>query len=138
RGFHEVVLGHGMLPLSALAKVVEDWVAERLDTPDRLADELIALDFERQPLYPSVFGLPGDHDKLPDPSAEEVARLRAGYLAIAERAEALDTTGLPAVERVTREVVLSQAKAAIDEIDSGRADISVSDGLGAPALQLLL
>ncbi|WP_206793514.1 DUF885 family protein [Amycolatopsis sp. MtRt-6] len=138
RGFHEVVLGHGMLPLSALAKVVEDWVAGQRDTPGRLADELVALDFERQPLYPSVFGLPGDHGKLPDPSAEAQARLRAGYAAIARRAEALDTTGLPAEERVTREVVLSQANAAIDEIDSGRAEISVSDGLGAPALQLLL
>ncbi|WP_103341895.1 DUF885 domain-containing protein [Amycolatopsis sp. CA-126428] len=138
RGFHEVVLGHGMLPLSALAKVVEDWVAGRLDTPGRLADELVALHFERQPLYPSVFGLPGDHGKLPDPGAEAQARLRAGYAAIAARAEALDTTGLPADERVTSEVVLSQAKAAIDEMDSGRADISVSDGLGAPALQLLL
>jgi uncharacterized protein (DUF885 family) len=138
RGFHEVVLGHGMLPLSALAKVVEDWVAGRLDTPGRLADELVALHFERQPLYPSVFGLPGDHGKLPDPGAEAQARLRAGYAAIAARAEALDATGSPADERVTLEVVLSQAKAAIDELDSGRADISVSDGLGSPALQLLL
>ncbi|MEU4249909.1 DUF885 domain-containing protein [Amycolatopsis sp. NPDC026612] len=138
RGFHEVVLGHGMLPLSALAKVVTGWVAGRLDTPDRLADELVALNFERQPLYPSVFGLPGDHDRLPDPGAAAEARFRAGYAAIAARAEALDCTGLPAAERVTREVVVSQAKAAIDEIDSGRAEISVSDGLGAPALQLLL
>jgi uncharacterized protein (DUF885 family) len=138
RGFHEVVLGHGMLPLSALAKVVTDWVAGRSDTPDRLADELVALNFEQQPLYPSVFGLPGAHDRLPDPSAEAEGRIRAGYAAIAARAEALDPTGLPAAERVTREVVVSQAKAAIDEIDSRRADISVSDGLAAPALQLLL
>jgi uncharacterized protein (DUF885 family) len=138
RGFHEVVLGHGMLPLSALAKVVTDWVAGRLDTPDRLADELVELNFERQPLYPSVFGLPGDHDRLPDPGAEAEARFRGGYAAIAARAEAIDPAGLPAAERVTREVVLSQAKTAIDEIDSRRADIAVSDGLGSPALQLLL
>ncbi|MEU5263537.1 DUF885 domain-containing protein [Amycolatopsis sp. NPDC021455] len=138
RGFHEVVLGHGMLPLSALAKVVTDWVAERLDTPGKLADELLALDFERQPLLPSLYGLPADPGRLPDPGAEAEARLRAGYAAIAARAEALDPTGLPADERVTLQVVLSQAKSAIDEIDSGRADISVSDGLAAPALQPLL
>ncbi|WP_290054305.1 DUF885 domain-containing protein, partial [Amycolatopsis solani] len=135
-GFHDVVLGHGMLPLSALAKVVTDWVAGQGNTPDRLADELVALNFERQPLYPSVFGLPGDHGKLPDPAAED--RFRAGYAAIAARAEALDPAGLPAAERVTREVVLSQARTEIDEIDSRRGDIAVSDGLGAPALQLLL
>ncbi|MGW4065464.1 DUF885 domain-containing protein [Amycolatopsis sp. NPDC004747] len=138
RGFHEVVLGHGMLPLSALAKVVTDWVAERRDTPGRLADELLALDFERQPLYPSLYGLPGDHARLPDPGVEAEARLRAKYVEIAARAEALDTTGLPAAERVTREVVLSQAKSVVDEIDSGRDDVSVSDGLAAPALKLLL
>ncbi|NBH03421.1 DUF885 domain-containing protein [Amycolatopsis sp. SID8362] len=136
RGFHEVVLGHGMLPMSALAKVVTDWVAGQCDTPGRLADDLVALNFERQPLYPSVFGLPGEHDKLPDPGAED--RFRAGYSAIAARAEALDPAGLPAAERVTREVVISQARTEIDEIDSRRGDIAVSDGLGAPALQLLL
>ncbi|EOD70298.1 DUF885 domain-containing protein [Amycolatopsis vancoresmycina] len=138
RGFHEVVLGHGMLPLSALAKVVEDWVAGRLDTPDGLADELVAVNFERQPLYPSVFGLPGEHDRLPDPSAEAEARFRAAYAAIAGRAEAIDPAGLPSAERVTRDVVISQTKTAIDEIDSGRTDLAVSDGLAAPALQLLL
>ncbi|WP_103352429.1 DUF885 family protein [Amycolatopsis sp. CA-128772] len=137
RGFHEVVLGHGMLPLSALAKVVTDWVAEHQpDTPDGLADELVAVNFERQPLYPSVFGLPGAHDRLPDPGAE--SRFRAAYAAIAARAEAIDPAGLPAAGRVTRDVVISQAKAEIDEIDSRRTDLAVSDGLGAPALQLLL
>jgi uncharacterized protein (DUF885 family) len=29
RGFHDVVLGNGPLPLSVLAEVVEDWVAEQ-------------------------------------------------------------------------------------------------------------
>ncbi|SFW76767.1 DUF885 domain-containing protein [Amycolatopsis australiensis] len=138
RGFHDVVLGHGMLPLSALAKVVADWVAAQGDTPDRLADELMAVNFERQPLYPSVFGLPGDHGKLPDPSAGAEARFRARYADIAARAEAVEPAGLSDAERITREVVISQAKTEIDEIDSRRADIAVSDGLGAPALQLLL
>ncbi|MEQ0561174.1 DUF885 domain-containing protein [Amycolatopsis sp. NEAU-NG30] len=138
RGFHEVVLGHGMLPLSALAKVVGDWVASQGDTPGRLADELVDLIFERQPLMPSVFGLPCDHAKLPDPSTEAEAGFRARYAAIAARAEAIDPAGLPAAERVTRDVVISQARTAIDVIDSRRADVAVSDGLGAPALQPLL
>ncbi|WP_326951419.1 DUF885 domain-containing protein [Amycolatopsis sp. NBC_01307] len=139
RGFHEVVLGHGMLPLTALAKVVADWVAGSAeDTPDSLADELVAVNFERQPVFPSVFGLPGDHDKLADQSAEAEARFRARYADIAARAEALDVTGLPAATRITREVVVSQAKTEIDVIDSRRSDVAVSDGLAAPALELLL
>ncbi|WP_328617611.1 DUF885 domain-containing protein [Amycolatopsis sp. NBC_00355] len=139
RGFHEVVLGHGMLPLTALAKVVSDWVAAGAgDTPDSLADELVAVNFEREPLYPSVFGLPGDPAKLGDPSAAALAGFRARYAGIAARAEALDPAGLPAAARITRDVVISQANTEIDLLDSRRADIAVSDGLDAPALSLLM
>ncbi|WIV53412.1 DUF885 domain-containing protein [Amycolatopsis nalaikhensis] len=138
RGFHEVVLGHGMLPLSALAKVVDDWVAGQADTPDRLADECLELMFEAQPLYRSLYGLPGEHDRLADQSAEAIARHRAGLAAIIGRAEALDASALTAAERVTRDVVIWQARTLIDVLDSGRADIAVSDGLAAPALELLM
>ena len=41
-------------------------------------------------------------------------------------------------ERITRDLVLSQTQIAIDLIDSRRADVAVSDGLGAPAFGLLL
>ncbi|WP_372666989.1 DUF885 domain-containing protein [Amycolatopsis kentuckyensis] len=136
RAFHEVVLGHGMLPLSALAKVVTDWVAARGDTADRLADECLELMFEAQPLLPSLYGLPGAHDKLADQSAEAIARQRAGFAALIARAEALEAPS-PA-ERVTRDVVIWQARTLIDTLDSGRADIAVSDGLAAPALELLM
>ncbi|MEV4147842.1 DUF885 domain-containing protein [Amycolatopsis sp. NPDC049691] len=136
RAFHEVVLGHGMLPLPALAKVVTDWVAAQGDTADRLADECLELMFEAQPLLPSLYGLPGTHDKLADQSAEAIARQRAGFAALIARAEALGE--LPPAERVTRDVVIWQARTQIDVLDSGRADIAVSDGLAAPALELLM
>ncbi|SEF32379.1 Uncharacterized conserved protein, DUF885 familyt [Amycolatopsis pretoriensis] len=136
RAFHEVVLGHGMLPLSALAKVVTDWVAAQGDTADRLADECLELMFEAQPLLPSLYGLPGAHDKLADQSAEAAARQRAGFAALIARAEALGE--LPPAERVTRDVVVWQARTLIDTLDSGRADLAVSDGLAAPALELLM
>ncbi|MGK3203059.1 DUF885 domain-containing protein [Amycolatopsis sp. MEPSY49] len=136
RAFHEVVLGHGMLPLSALAKVVTDWVAAQGDTADRLADECLELMFEAQPLLPSLYGLPGAHDKLADQSAEAIARQRAGFAALIARAEAL--AELPPAARVTRDVVIWQARTLIDTLDSGRADIAVSDGLAAPALELLM
>ncbi len=136
RAFHEVVLGHGMLPLSALAKVVTDWVTAQGDTADRLADECLELMFEAQPLLPSLYGLPGAHDKLADQTAEAAARQRAGFAALIARAEALEAPS-PA-ERVTRDVVIWQARTLIDVLDSGRADIAVSDGLAAPALELLM
>ncbi|MCR6486782.1 DUF885 domain-containing protein [Amycolatopsis sp. OK19-0408] len=136
REFHEVVLGHGMLPLSALAKVVADWVAGRNDTPDKLADECLELMFEAEPLLPSLYGLPGTHDRLGDQSAEAAARHRAGFTALIARARALDVPA-PA-GRVTRDVVIWQAQTLIDLLDSGRSDIAVSDGLDAPALRLLM
>ncbi|MGW4526309.1 DUF885 domain-containing protein [Amycolatopsis sp. NPDC004378] len=136
RDFHEVVLGHGMLPLPALAKVVADWVAAGTDTPDALADECLELMFEAQPLLPSLYGLPGTHDKLADQSAEALSRQRAAFGALITRAEALGP--LSSAERVTRDVVVWQARTMIDVLDSGRADIAVSDGLAAPALELLM
>ncbi|WP_410672574.1 DUF885 domain-containing protein [Amycolatopsis sp. cmx-4-68] len=141
RDFHEVVLGHGMLPLSALAKVVADWVAGRggaADTPDRLADECLELMFEAQPLIPSLYGLPGPHDRLADQTAEAAARYRAGLAGVIARAEAIDAAALPPGELVTRDVVIWQARTQLDLLDSGRADIAVSDGLAAPALELLM
>ena len=138
RDFHEVVLGHGMLPLPALAKVVSDWVASRTDTPESLADKCLELMFEAQPLFRSLYGLPGAHDRLADQSAEAAVRRRAGFADVITRAEALDPASLTPAARVTRDVVIWQARTLIDVLDSRRADIAVSDGLAAPALELLM
>jgi uncharacterized protein (DUF885 family) len=117
--------------------VVAEWVAQRRDTPGKLADECLELMFEAQPLLPSVHGLPGTHDKLADRTAEAAARFRAGLSGVIARAEAIDPAGLTSAERVTRDVVIWQARTQVDLLDSGRADIAVSDGLDAPALSLL-
>lgn len=137
KGFHDVVLGGGALPLSVLEGVVRDWVASHGDTPNSLAEELMALKFAEMPLWPSLLGLPGDHGALPDPSAEAASAYRASVLAVAERAEALGVEGLSPAEAVTREVVIQQAKATADLIDSRVDEFSVSDGLSAPALHML-
>jgi uncharacterized protein (DUF885 family) len=126
-----------MLPLTALAKVVTDWVAGHGDTPDGLADECLELMFGYQPLYPSLHGLPGAHDRLGDQTAEAAARYRAGLADVVARAEAIDTAALSAADRVTRDVVIWQARTQLDVLDSRRSDLAVSDGLDSPALQLL-
>ncbi|HKS47891.1 MAG TPA: DUF885 domain-containing protein [Amycolatopsis sp.] len=97
-----------------------------------LADELVGVLFEADPLLPSLYGLPGDHDRLPDPSVEAEQRLRAKYSGLAARAET--ASGDP----VTRDVVIQQARAAVDTIDARLPEFTVSDAFVAPLQSLLL
>src|SRR5439155_10142077 len=90
RGFHDTVLAGGSLPLSVLDTVVSDWVAGHGDTVNGLADELVELDFEGNPLDRTIWGLPGDHGTLPDPSLAAAERHRAAYAELVRRAEAID------------------------------------------------
>jgi uncharacterized protein (DUF885 family) len=99
---------------------------------DRLADELVDVIFEANPIWRSILALPGEHDRLPDPSAEAAQRLRAHYRDIAARAESAE--GDP----VTREVVIQQANAAVAMIDSRLPEFLVSDGFAAPVQGLLM
>ncbi|MFE0024910.1 DUF885 domain-containing protein [Amycolatopsis sp. NPDC059021] len=138
RAFHDVVLSGGALPLSVLDTVVSEWVAGHGDTPNGLAEDLLALLFEADPLWPSQLGLPGDHDRLGDPSAEAAARHREACFDIVTRAEALDRGSLPAEEAITRDVVISQARNVIDAHDARLFEFSVSDGLSSPALTPLV
>ena len=73
-----------------------------------------------------------------DQSAEAGARQRAAFAGLIARAEALEPASLTPDARVTSDVVIWQARTLIDLLDSGRADIAVSDGLAAPALELLM
>ncbi|MCU1686756.1 MAG: hypothetical protein JWQ81_7495 [Amycolatopsis sp.] len=101
-----------------------------------LADELVGLWFTADPVLRSFFGLPGDHDRLADLSAAAEAQIRAAYVGLASRAEALE--GLSPGDAVTRDVVVGQARVAVDLIDGRALEFAVSDGFSAPALQIFL
>ncbi|WP_158887266.1 DUF885 domain-containing protein [Amycolatopsis anabasis] len=109
-----------------------------MSTPIELAEELTGILFAADPVRPSVLGLPAEHDRLADLSEEAEQRTRAACLDVAARAEAIDRDALSEQDRVTRDVVVQQAKAVVDRIDSAVCEISVSDAFGAPALQPLL
>ncbi|SFB64046.1 Uncharacterized conserved protein, DUF885 familyt [Amycolatopsis marina] len=105
---------------------------------DRLAEEFLDAQFAANPLIPSLFGLPGDHARLADHTAAGARRNRETYLDLAAKAEAVDAAAVDHEQSVTRDVVIQQAHAAVDLLDSGLVEIAVSDGLSAPMQQLLL
>ena len=102
-----------------------------------LADELVGVLYDQEPTTPTMYGLDGDHDRLGDLSEATEADLRARYVNVAERATALDPAGLSADERITRAVVIQQAHARIDSLDSRQIENTVTDLFVAPAPVLL-
>jgi uncharacterized protein (DUF885 family) len=105
---------------------------------DRLADEFLDVQFAANPLIPSILGLPGDHGRLADHTAAGASRNRETYLDLAARAENIGSATVDHEHSVTRDVVVQQARAAVDLLDSGLVEIAVSDGLSAPVQQLLI
>ena len=103
-----------------------------------LADEFVEALFKAEPWRPSIYGLPGAHDLLPDLSAEAEELRREDLLDFAARAEAIERDGLSAQDVVTRDVVIQQAKAAVDLIDARTVEFVYSDGLASAALKLLV
>ncbi len=102
-----------------------------------LADELVGVLQEQEPTIPTIYGLDGAHDKLADLSEAADEDFRRRYVELAERAAALDPAGLPADERITRAVVIQQARARVDAFDSRLVEHTVTDLFVAPAAVLL-
>lgn len=112
-------------------------MTEVRQTAEALADELIEIEFEAEPLTPTLYGLPGSHDRLADLSEEAEQRTREKLAVIADRARALNTNGTSTDGRITAKVVAAQAEAGIDRIDSRAVEYTVTDLMIAPASGLL-
>ncbi|GAB3587894.1 hypothetical protein GCM10027445_68460 [Amycolatopsis endophytica] len=93
--------------------------------------------FDAEPLWPAVLGLESDRDGLEDLSEEAEAAYRDRLAGFVQRAEAVDPTGLDARDRVTREVLLSQARGNLDRLSTHLVEFTVSDIFVAPAVGLL-
>ncbi|TNC18766.1 DUF885 domain-containing protein [Amycolatopsis alkalitolerans] len=95
---------------------------------EEIAEDLVRTWFDEDPVRASLLGLPGDHGRLPDYSAENHGRLRARYGELADHAE--NAAG----DAVTRGVVVQQARAAVERLEAAEVEFSVSETLSAPAL----
>jgi uncharacterized protein (DUF885 family) len=104
---------------------------------DALADELTRLEFEREPIGASLYGIPGYDAELGDQSAAAEQAARARLADLAGRADAVDRSDVDAGDAVTLAVVAQQARAAVDRIDSHAAEYTITDLFVGPASGLL-
>jgi uncharacterized protein (DUF885 family) len=102
-----------------------------------LAEELLALIFEIEPLYPTLYGLPGDHDRLADVSAGAQESASRRLRELAGRADAAGS-GADGEEAVTAAVVAQQARSQADSLDARLVEYTITDTFVAPAAGMLI
>ncbi|TCO50815.1 DUF885 domain-containing protein [Actinocrispum wychmicini] len=96
---------------------------------DLLADDLLDLIAEEDPLEASLVGIPRHDHELRDLSEAADDSFRERAIAIAARAELVEPS-------VTRSVVLQQAAAMVDKINARLVEHTMADFLSAPAIRL--
>ncbi|HYS38408.1 MAG TPA: DUF885 domain-containing protein, partial [Pseudonocardiaceae bacterium] len=102
-----------------------------------LADDLVAVLKDQEPAMATLLGIDGDHSRLADLSEAAEQEYRARFVELAERATALDPAELDPAEKLTRSVVIQQARTRIDSLDSKLVEHTVTDLFVAPAAVLL-
>lgn len=100
-----------------------------------LADELTDLLFDLDPMWPPLLGLEDSRAGLGDPSAPAEAAHRAALLHLADRAAALEPAD--SQDRVTRDVIVAQARAQADQIEARLTEFTITDMFVGPASSLL-
>jgi uncharacterized protein (DUF885 family) len=103
-----------------------------------LADELLQLYFQENPLYATILGVAGYGRELSDPSQAAEADLLARVQDVAARASAVEVTGLSADDVVTRAMVIHHAGEMVDLLDARQVEFTISDLFVAPAANLIM
>ncbi|MGH3518179.1 MAG: DUF885 domain-containing protein [Haloechinothrix sp.] len=103
----------------------------------QLADALLEIQFDASPIWPALLGVDATRPGLGDISEADEQRTAAAVRAILDQVLAIDETALDAEDRITREVVISQARATLDQVDAAMVEFTVTDLFVAPAPGLL-
>ena len=109
----------------------------RTGTATGMADELLGVAFDAFPVGATVLGFRDRDDRLTDYSEDGDQAIRGRVEDIAARAGALDPDALSPADGVTRAVVLQQAGAMVDRIDSHGIEFTITDLFVAPVAELL-
>lgn len=99
-----------------------------------LADEFVEALFDAEPVWPAILGIGSAREGLEDLSEAAENDQRRRLEEFIRRAGALEAEG---ADEVTREVLISQARGALDRLDTHLAEFTVSDLFVSPAVGLL-
>ncbi|MQA61999.1 MAG: DUF885 family protein [Actinophytocola sp.] len=103
----------------------------------RLADELLEIQFDANPVWPALLGLDPARPGLGDISEADEARTTAATDDILARAQAIESETLGVEDRLTRDVVIALAQGYLDEVATRTAEYTVTDLFIAPAAGIL-
>lgn len=102
-----------------------------------LADELLEVQFDANPIWPALLGVDAGRPGLGDISADDEQRTAARLRDIVQRAQAIEPSGLDDEDRLTRDVVLSESQGQLDQLGVGLTEFTITDLFVAPASSLL-
>jgi uncharacterized protein (DUF885 family) len=108
-----------------------------VDTIQGLADEAADILLDAFPVSATLLGIRDRDARLPDHSEAGERALEAGLRDLAARAEAVDPADLSAEDRVTRLVVVDQARVLLDQLSARGVEYTLVDSFLAPAVELL-
>jgi uncharacterized protein (DUF885 family) len=100
-----------------------------------LAEEYLRVRSETAPLWATFLGVDGYDDRLPDASAEGEAATAARLRDLAARAEKVGVDGLSDTDRVSRAVLVHEARGLAAELEDGHTEFAFF-GPFAPLSQL--
>ena len=103
-----------------------------------LAEELLGLICEAEPLFPTILGLPGYDDRLADMSAEAEQRYRTALSGLADRADEDAASTVDDGAALTATVMAQQARAQVDKLDARAVEYAISDRLGSAVTEFLM
>ncbi|HEV7649540.1 MAG TPA: DUF885 domain-containing protein [Actinophytocola sp.] len=86
---------------------------------------------------PTILGVPGYDDRLPDRSEQAQQAVRAAALDIAARLEAVGPAGLTPDDVVTRAAAVHHAQQMVTEVDVRGVEYTITDMFAGPAAELL-
>ncbi|RJQ67009.1 DUF885 domain-containing protein [Pseudonocardiaceae bacterium YIM PH 21723] len=103
-----------------------------------LADELVAVQFDHDPLEATLYGDRARDHQLPESSTAADDEFLRRCWDIAARAEAVDPSTVDETDRVTRSVILDWVRNVTGYVQARTAEYTVTDLFNAPAAGLLM